>query len=985
MLERCVHLAGARTAHASFPARGMKRPRAFVACTGTTAAGGALVEASRRCSNTAQQPPTPVAIVGAGPAGLTMSCLLSQFGVPSILLEKAPALPTHPQAHFINLRSMEIMRHALGGLDRAVLERCPPRDEWRDFVVCSTVLGRQLARVDNFSGGEAERRRLSPTGVAHLSQNVLLPLLLEEAQRTAAELCPSSQVVFDAEATGVRRSRENSLSGSPQFELLVKRGGGSGGATVTPDAIACDYVIAADGAGSSVRASAGMGLTGRRELGHLVNIHFRCKGLGHLLRAKGQRPGMLYFVYNEETICVLVAHNVQEGEWACQVPFFPPHQTAENFSVEQATTLIRHALGSGGSHLNIDVCSIRPWTMNALVADKYLSSAPASRGGIQAGDDSRGEGNTTIGGVFLVGDAAHQFPPAGGFGLNTGVQDAHNLAWKLAAVHHGFASPDLLLSYERERRPVAMRNAALSVRNLKRSLRVMETLGVNPGLGASTEIMNQLVRSPLTLDWGGGIGGMAASLWRPEERSEKILRLGRRQLESLRREGHPYGDARVRSLHRLLAEGGGLPLLFPEHDVGFVYREGAVLADKKSSRPATSSSGRRLSAAPDGPDGASFSSPLAVRLGGRMPHFTLRPLLGSGAGGGESRGGCVDGRPTPLLSTVDLPDQIRGLLLQSRFRSQVSASSAADSFGDGFEGGGDDGINKTLWRVTAETSRVSLATVLIVVALPSDATASSIDVNFDGDNAAITAAAVETVSAQWRASAISAQREFFDAGRATAEQQEGGCTPSPLVVLTVSPPPRDPTTPKTRSGFAGELETSATTRKNCLGFAGEIESSARVEGDEEGLARDGDVRRTRSSGDAEQPEHLGSLAPVEHLEPFLDGNALVESTPAGQRSARALNKPSVGVGGSGKLGCYADEGSEWPGLVVSMNAVDDSDGNLGEAFAAAGAEAVLVRPDGHIAWVAQRKNTRDEIGEEVDRARDLGRALDAVFTGRRSV
>lgn len=73
----------------------------------------------------------PVAIVGAGPAGLTLSALLSQFGVPSILLEKSPGLPTHPQAHFINLRSMEIMRHAFGGLDRVVLARCPPRDEWR--------------------------------------------------------------------------------------------------------------------------------------------------------------------------------------------------------------------------------------------------------------------------------------------------------------------------------------------------------------------------------------------------------------------------------------------------------------------------------------------------------------------------------------------------------------------------------------------------------------------------------------------------------------------------------------------------------------------------------------------------------------------------------------------------------------------------------------------------------------------------------------
>lgn len=73
----------------------------------------------------------PVAIVGAGPAGLTLSALLSQFGVPSVLLERAMTLPTHPQAHFVNLRTMEVLRHAFGGLDRAVLERCPPREEWR--------------------------------------------------------------------------------------------------------------------------------------------------------------------------------------------------------------------------------------------------------------------------------------------------------------------------------------------------------------------------------------------------------------------------------------------------------------------------------------------------------------------------------------------------------------------------------------------------------------------------------------------------------------------------------------------------------------------------------------------------------------------------------------------------------------------------------------------------------------------------------------
>lgn len=83
---------------------------------------------------------TPVAIVGAGPAGLTLSALLSKFGVPSILLERAPELPTHPQAHFINLRSMELMRHAFGGLDGKVLEMCPPQEEWRcDEKSCAPV------------------------------------------------------------------------------------------------------------------------------------------------------------------------------------------------------------------------------------------------------------------------------------------------------------------------------------------------------------------------------------------------------------------------------------------------------------------------------------------------------------------------------------------------------------------------------------------------------------------------------------------------------------------------------------------------------------------------------------------------------------------------------------------------------------------------------------------------------------------------------
>ncbi|CBJ25915.1 Monooxygenase [Ectocarpus siliculosus] len=846
---------------------GLKRPRPLSHHHGSAA--------SFTNSNSRQQgqeegldASTPVAIVGAGPAGLTLSTLLSKFGVPSILLERAPELPTHPQAHFINLRSMEIMRHAFGGLDRKVLEMCPPQEEWRDFVVCSTVLGRQLARVDNFYGGEAERRALSPTGVAHLSQNVLLPLLLQEAQRVAVESCPSTKILFNAEMTGLRRlegvgSNNSTGNTSPhsQLELSVRHhlspSGGPAAATAaasTPNStrassVSCKYIIAADGAGSSVRAAAGLRLSGRRDLGHVVNIHFRCEGLGELLLGEGgggkrQRPGMLYFVYNEETICVLVAHNVRKGEWACQVPFFPPHQTAEFFTRERSLSIIREALGPGGGVLDIEICSVRPWTMNALVADRYFTGGFSSEGTGVAAEQGTG---VESGGVFLAGDAAHQFPPAGGFGLNTGVQDAHNLAWKLAAVHHGLASPDLLLTYEQERRPVAMRNATLSVRNLKRSLRVLETLGVDPSLGASPNLMDQLVRSPLTLNWGGGIRDMAASLLgktsaaeSAEERSERILRLGRRQLESLREEGHPYGESRVRDLRRLLAEGGGLPLLFPEHDVGFTYGgHGAALLAASGGRaagvgpPPTSRSSRPLPAAGFSSrppavrrngqghgdnTGAFRAAPCSIRLGGRMPHFFLRPPSSSSSS---------------LLSTVDLPDQIRGLLLDC-FGSELSS---------------------------ATPELASLASVLIVYSSERDGMA------------------MVGTDTSWHSRTSRS---------------------SPLVVLTVSPPSPGSTV------------------------------SSSISNDQHNTA-------------------ITSPAPsIENLREYLDYREEIVPTQ--------------------------------PGWVLPMRAVDGSGGKLGEALAAARTEAVLLRPDGHIAWLAPRRTGGTGKGEgDPALVGDLERALGAVY------
>jgi 2,4-dichlorophenol 6-monooxygenase len=134
--------------------------------------------------------------------------------------------------------------------------------------------------------------------------------------------------------------------------------------------------------------------------------------------------------------------------------FDPEREAAGDYDERTCAALVRRALGTEAAEFEIR--TIRPWHMTAQVAARYRA-----------------------GRAFLVGDAAHRFPPTGGLGLNTGVQDAHNLAWKLAAVDAGAASPALLESYDAERRPVAQANAEASVRNAVRMLEVYRALGTD--------------------------------------------------------------------------------------------------------------------------------------------------------------------------------------------------------------------------------------------------------------------------------------------------------------------------------------------------------------------------------------------------------------------------------------------------------------------------------------------------------------------------
>ncbi len=204
------------------------------------------------------------------------------------------------------------------------------------------------------------------------------------------------------------------------------------------------YVLAADGAGSRVRKALGIELTGPPRLASFVMIHFEAS-LREALRA---RPGVLYWTLDPAATGTFVAHDL-DRTWVYMHPFRPEGEREEDYDEARCRAIVRRAMGPVDAPFEIR--TIGTWHMTVQVAARYR------------------EGRT-----FLVGDAAHRFPPTGGMGLNTGVQDAHNLAWKIAAVESGLAPDALLDSYEVERRPVAARNADVSARNAARMFEVFQ-------------------------------------------------------------------------------------------------------------------------------------------------------------------------------------------------------------------------------------------------------------------------------------------------------------------------------------------------------------------------------------------------------------------------------------------------------------------------------------------------------------------------------
>ena len=365
----------------------------------------------------------PVLIVGGGPVGLTASICLSRLGISSLLVERHPGTTIHPKARNLNLRTMEILRP--WRIVAELQEQALPRSWTGHFVYTRTLAGEELGRMTTASFESATASALTPVTGILSSQDVYEPVFRGLAERLGpAELRFGCELEnFEIGAGGVRSTLHVRSSG----ERCEVRS---------------DYLLACDGGNSAVREHLGIDMEGPAGIGHFVNVYFQAD----LGRWVDHRPAVLYFVTSREANGVFQPLDGHR-RWLCQISYDGRASTFAEYTPARCLDWIRRAVGS--SEAEAEILSVGTWTMNATVASSFRA-----------------------GPVFLAGDAAHQLPPTGGFGMNTGVQDVHNLAWKLAGVIDGWARPGLLDSYELERRPVARFNADRSLDNSRMVARI---------------------------------------------------------------------------------------------------------------------------------------------------------------------------------------------------------------------------------------------------------------------------------------------------------------------------------------------------------------------------------------------------------------------------------------------------------------------------------------------------------------------------------
>ncbi|OJZ71974.1 monooxygenase [Mycobacterium paraffinicum] len=379
-----------------------------------------------------------VIIVGAGAAGSTLALLLARYDIACTVVEQRSDPRLHPAAHVINARTLEIWNQASPTLTGALESITPPIDTVNIIRWCTDVRTAPLGEIDLLSQPDrlAEVRTHSRYLISHIGQHLLMPVLWDALDNEA---------LID-----FRRGCCAEMDG----ERLILRSAGSEPTVVSPR-----YIVAADGANSTLRDAAGIAMQGP-VLANMGSVFFHAPGV----YPDGADRPLLSWIYHPRFSGVMIAH--ADDDYVLMTPYLHPAQLIARDSHRYWNRVLPRVIGS----TNYRIRSTGTWTMTSQLADQFR----------------RGR-------LLLIGDAAHRFPHTGGFGLNSGVQDAHNLAWKLAAVLRSGASDSVLDTYETERRPVVTRFAEQSTNNHFTLDEVTEPLGItNRSLHQATELAGKL-------------------------------------------------------------------------------------------------------------------------------------------------------------------------------------------------------------------------------------------------------------------------------------------------------------------------------------------------------------------------------------------------------------------------------------------------------------------------------------------------------------
>jgi 2-polyprenyl-6-methoxyphenol hydroxylase-like FAD-dependent oxidoreductase len=365
----------------------------------------------------------PVLIVGGGPVGLCLSMELSTRGVAHLLVNQRPETPTHPKGSTINSRTMEHLRRY--GAGPAIRKTGLPENVSNDSTYVSRLTGYELGRIE------------MPT----LQEKISNPGPWGETKLTPEPIHRSNQMYFEA---AIRIHAESFTEADIRFgwELVSFEDKGASVdavirniATAESQTITCDYLLGCDGAQGMVRKQLGFKYTGRQSTGDrfydgsMVSIYARSPMVKEV---RNMGDSWHYWTINPEGRTDFISLNGND-EFVL-LSEVPPELPFEEVDAEE---IFRVAVGAA---IDVEIVSVQEWQAGlAMVTDHYQK-----------------------GRVILAGDSVHLFTPSGGFGFNTGIDDAANIGWKLAAMVKGFGGDKLIESYEIERRPIGVRNTTVS-------------------------------------------------------------------------------------------------------------------------------------------------------------------------------------------------------------------------------------------------------------------------------------------------------------------------------------------------------------------------------------------------------------------------------------------------------------------------------------------------------------------------------------------